>query len=173
MILVFSDSHGRGARISDVLSRYKEINIRPEAILFLGDGLRELDDTEFDGIPFYAVRGNCDFFSIMDGLEVPEERILRFSEYTVIMMHGHKYGVKLGLGAAISRARAAGADILCFGHTHVALERYIPADTEEGKPLYVMNPGSIGEYRSSASFGVIYLSPSGISISHGKYYIEK
>lgn len=173
MILVFSDSHGKGARINDVLSRYEKLNVRPEAILFLGDGLRELENMEFGGIPFYAVRGNCDFFSIIDGLEVPDERILRFSEYTVIMMHGHRYGVKSGYGAAISRAREVGADILCFGHTHVALEKYMPADAEGGKPLYIMNPGSIGEYHSSASFGVIDFSPSGISLSHGLYYPEK
>ena len=38
-ILVFSDSHGRGSRMLEALARQIK---KPDAVIFLGDGLRDL-----------------------------------------------------------------------------------------------------------------------------------
>ena len=57
-----------------------------------------------------------------------------------------KWGVKSGCDAAIARARAAGADILLFGHTHQPLCQQM----EDG--LWVLNPGP-----SRSSYGTILL----------------
>ena len=54
-ILVLSDSHGR----SDNVSRAIEAAGRVDAILFLGDGLRDVEYLSTDA-PIYSVRGNGD-----------------------------------------------------------------------------------------------------------------
>jgi len=56
-ILVISDSHGRRERIEEALARQIK---KPDAIIFLGDGLRDITSAEIGDIPVYAVSGNCD-----------------------------------------------------------------------------------------------------------------
>ena len=64
------------------------------------------------------------------------------------------WGVKSGYDRAFAQARAVGADILLFGHTHQALCRQL----EDG--LWVLNPGS-----SRSTYGLITLDETGISCS--------
>ena len=60
-ILVFSDSHGREGRIKEAIDRQIK---KPDAIIFLGDGLRDIGNIEADGIPILSVSGNCDIGSM-------------------------------------------------------------------------------------------------------------
>ena len=167
-LLVISDSHGRADRVRELASRHKDV----EAILFLGDGIRDLE--LIDSVAtraVCAVRGNCDMFSLfsVEKNEFPEERSLVFGESHILMMHGHTRGVKGGLDNALSYAYSRGADILLFGHTHMPFEKYFPEGSVIGgitleRPMYAFNPGSLGE----SSFGYIEIRGKDILLSHGR-----
>lgn len=165
--LILSDSHRQRRNVESAALRVGNI----DAILFLGDGVTDLGyESAYDGIPVFRVRGNCDIFSVIGIEEPPEELFLTFDEYTVMLTHGHLFGVKSSPDAAAAYAARKGADILLFGHTHEPLEKYFAAGTEIGgvtleKPLYLFNPGSIG---MGGSFGTLSLSQKGILFSHGK-----
>ena len=167
-LLVISDSHGRADRVRELAARSQDA----EAILFLGDGVRDLE--LIDPVPsraVCAVRGNCDMFSLFsrENNEFSEERFLTFENYHILMMHGHTKGVKGGLENALSYAYSRGADILLFGHTHIPLEKYFPVGSVVGgitleRPMYAFNPGSLGE----SSFGYIEIRGKDILFSHGR-----
>ncbi len=167
-LIVISDTHGRRSRIDDVLA----LHARYDWLLFLGDGLRDLGEGAYGGLA--AVRGNCDVFSLFGGIStVPTERVIDADGIKILMMHGHEKGVKSGTERAAAYAAERGADVLLYGHTHVSDERYFPTGTELcgmaiKKPLYVFNPGSLGEPRDGKpSFGVIEIKNRQILLSHG------
>ena len=166
--LVLSDSHG----YSENVRRAIEAAGRVDAIFFLGDGLRDVAYLAEEA-PIYAVRGNCDFFKSIY-FEAPDERMVRIGEYNVMMMHGHTRSVKDTPERAIAAAVGRGADILLFGHTHKMYERRIGAgETVLGatleKPLWVMNPGSVGcPENDGYSFGIVTVRGKDILLSFGK-----
>ena len=163
-ILVVSDTHGRASRLSEILER-----TNADTLLFLGDGLRDLSVVPAS-VAVYAVRGNCDFM----GFDTPDARIEIFDTCRVFMTHGHRYGVKSSLSAAIRAAAERSADVLLYGHTHVPLEKSLPAGyTVDGvtlqKPLLVLCPGSLGDPRDgSPTFGRLMIGKSGILTGLGK-----
>lgn len=168
-LLVLSDSHSRADRVREVIRNHRSA----DTVLFLGDGLRDLDllNPE-DALRVCAVRGNCDGFSVFSD-DLPTERLLRFGNWTVLMMHGHTHDVKSGFDRAVVYAAERGADVLVFGHTHEPIEQYLPEGTTiRGvtltKPLHILNPGSIGKPMGDRpSFGLIDLTEKGIVLSHG------
>lgn len=165
-LLVLSDSHGQRDNIEKAIQRAA----RPEAILFLGDGLRDIDSV-FTEFPVFSVRGNCDFFGA-SSFDEPDERILRFGEYTVMMMHGHTHSVKSGPERAIAYAASKGADILLYGHTHTRHEQYIQKGTTVlgatlKKPIWVLNPGSIGSSYDGYSFGTVTIRQKSVLLGFG------
>ncbi len=170
-LLVVSDIHGRGYRLSELLDTVP----RHDGFLFLGDGLRELETEERRINGLAAVVGNCDRYSYFSAKlgGVSEELILDIDGFRVLMTHGHIYGVKSGYERAIARAEERGADILLCGHTHIPIDKYYPEGTEfEGfslsRPLRVFNPGSLGEPREGApSFGIIEIRNGTALLSHG------
>ena len=169
-LLILSDSHGRPDRIDEALRR-----VKPDGLLFAGDGLRDLTYREIP-CPFWAVAGNCDWIStpliINGGLLEPEtEELVTLEGIRILLIHGHKYGVKSGLGQAVARAVQRDADVLVFGHTHIPLElRLSPdsgrADFSVTKPLTVFNPGSLGD--RNASFGTLTVRGGQILFGHGE-----
>lgn len=145
-ILVVSDSHG------DYYAFKRAVMAQPnaEVIIFLGDGEDQVDKIkiEFPDRMVIAVKGNCDF-----GSTKPTREIITLEGKKILATHGHIYSVKYGYTSAYEAAREENADILLFGHTHLAYTNY-----EDG--LYVMNPGSIsGSY---GSYGWIDITDSGI-----------
>ena len=166
--LILSDSHRSRANVEEAVMKSRGV----DAILFLGDGLGDLGyEPSFMSIPVFSVRGNCDAF--FSG-EVEEELILHFEEYTVMMMHGHRFGVKSSYSAAAAYAASKGADILLFGHTHTPMEKYLAAGEELcgvplKKPLHIFNPGSVGTMSAGhCSFGTMTLDKKGVLFGHGK-----
>ena len=174
-LLVISDSHGRPDAIRAVLSEWKT---RPYALLFLGDGLRDMtliqNDEKYENLTVYAVSGNCDR-SLFFPADEPEVRMVQLGEVRVLMMHGDTFDVKWGLSEAIAYAVKKQADVLLYGHTHVPYERLLPAGerlrdgTVLEKPLLVANPGSLGAPRGSdePSFGVLTVRGNSVLFSHG------
>lgn len=169
-LLVVSDSHGH----VDNLRRAVELNRDADAILHLGDGYNDLKYVSLPDVPVYTVRGNGEDWLTMRANDVPRERLLEFDGVKLLMMHGHTHSVKSGLDGAIGYALELGADVLLFGHTHGALERYIPPGRmAEGKEtersIYVFNPGSIGEPKfGDPSFGIITIRNGQLLFSHGE-----
>lgn len=168
-ILVFSDSHGRYEKIRYALE--KQIK-KPDAVIFLGDGLADWEKIELEGIRFYSVSGNCDRTLFFECSE-PDERTVTVGGLKIMMVHGHKYSVKSGLGQLVFSAIEKGADIVLFGHTHEKLELVFKSGEEcfgriLDKNLYIMNPGSIGDYRSS--WGNIEIDKNRrVLLSHGEH----
>ena len=147
--VVVSDSHGRVQNMRLALRRHQDADV----CFFLGDGLKDLEKVslDFPSIAFLSVAGNCDWYA--DGAE--KEALFVMEGRRVLYLHGHTVGVKGGIGA----------DVLLYGHTHVPYEGCI---TDGEKPLYVMNPGSVGEtFDGKAHYGILDVRDNGILLSHG------
>ena len=169
--LVLSDTHGNDYLLRRVLAA----NTAVDGVLFLGDGLDELEELSLTpGIPpIFAVRGNCD--SDFSPLRRPreEELLLTFAGHRLLLLHGHTVSVKLSEGGLAARARALAADIVLYGHTHIPKESYRPA--REGGPLWLFNPGSLGRpHDCRPSFGRLMLDDRGhVLFSHGVWEEKK
>lgn len=150
-ILVLSDSHGMPSRILDAVEAHPEA----EALIFLGDGERDLDTVEnyYHSLPnVIKVAGNCDFSS-----SLPLLRVVTLSGKKIYCTHGHAEHVKYGTDELLLRARQEGADIVLYGHTHTGVTCY-----DDG--LYIMNPGSIRD----GHYGMIDIVPGGIMLNEAK-----
>ncbi len=148
--IVFSDSHGSYDVIETIMERHKD---NADIFIFLGDGEREMEliTYVYSDKKIYYVAGNCDW-----GTDKPDYDIIDFGGKKILFTHGHRFGVKSGLGALKVYARKVGADIALYGHTHIAYTEY-----EDG--LYIMNPGSCGKPREGApSYGVVDITEAGI-----------
>lgn len=143
---MLSDSHGKSLPIINAIEKTK-----PDAVIFLGDGVVQADKiSQSYGIPFYLVKGNCDYGDYQD------MQLIELSGKRLFICHGHKYGVKGGYGTITAAAKKYGADIALFGHTHIPYEHY-----ENG--LYLLNPGSCGSPRGGRpTCGIIDISDGAV-----------
>lgn len=144
-ILVVSDTHG------DFYTLMRAVKAQPDAevIVHCGDGdeqVQLLKETYKDKM-IVGVRGNCDWNSFL-----PSKETLNILGKKIFITHGHLYDAKVGLYKIMCAAREEGADILLYGHTHIAMNTY-----EDG--LYVMNPGTCHGY--IASYGVLEITENG------------
>ena len=149
-ILVLSDSH---AGLS--FMRYCISKVKPDHVVHLGD---HFDDgaamaEEYSHIRFHQVPGNCDRYRY-DPWQV-DVLCYEIGNVRFYMTHGHKHGVKSGLGHLLLDARKSGAQAVLFGHTHAAYCQ------QELDGLWVLNPGSCRGYGGSA--GVIEVQQGKIS----------
>ncbi len=174
-ILILSDSHGHRALVREAVDR-----VRPDALLFAGDGLRDLAAVDDLPCPLYAVCGNCDLappplpcVNASAAGEMEEESLFELDGIRILLMHGHRLGVKNGYMPAILHAAKVGADVLIFGHTHEPMEKCLRPDdggfgTELGlsKPLWVFNPGSLGD--RPHSFGTLTVRRGQLLFGHGR-----
>jgi len=131
-ICVCSDSHGNPEGLARMISSEK-----PDAILYLGDGMRDWQRvTVPEGVFFAAVAGNCDL--LYDGppfLETPF-RVVELLGRRFYLCHGHQEQVKLGFDGIRKAVERNGCDIGLYGHTHMA-----DANVLDGR-LY-LNPGAL------------------------------
>lgn len=140
-ILVFSDSHSARS-----FMRLCVEVVKPDAVIHLGDHYDdgEVLKEEYPGLRIYQVPGNCDRYRV-PGF-VPEILIQPVFGVSMYMTHGHKHGVKMGIGALTRDARLCKCAIALYGHTHV------PDCHREEDGLWVLNPGAAG---NGGSAGVI------------------
>lgn len=163
--LVASDTHGRADLLLEAFRRAK-----PDGVLFLGDGLRDLNVLP-DTATLRAVRGNCDWTAREDA---PPVRVEEIAGYRIFLTHGHLQGVKLSLDSAIESAAATGADVLLHGHTHVPFEKIYDTGCKIGntvlqKPLLAVCPGSLGQpLDGHPSFATLTLAEGGVLAGFGK-----
>ncbi len=163
--LCFSDSHGSSLYIEKALSLHRDA----EVVFFLGDGLSDIErcSLNYPNTAFLAVRGNCDFSSLMAGREVSKTDEISIMGKHIVYTHGDLYGVKYGDGGLLRIAEVKSADVILYGHTHIPSEKYIATDRGG---VYLFNPGSIGlSYGNSPSYGIMDITESGICFSHGSF----
>ena len=133
--IIFSDSHGNRAGMQQVLSHQVK---SPDAVFFLGDGLRDFDALDTANASLYRVTGNCDWFSPLgDGKNPPTECLTALLGHTILLTHGHKFSVKSGEEHLLRHALAAGADISCCSGIRT-VRRCVPflrARSSSGKRL--------------------------------------
>ncbi len=148
--IVFSDSHGNYDAMEKIFERHKD---NADVFIFLGDGERELELIEYvySEKKIYSVAGNCDW-----GSDKPDYDIISFGGKNLFITHGSRFGVKENLNILKIYARKNNADIVLFGHTHIAMTEY-----DDG--LYLMNPGSCARPREGLpSYGVLDITEAGI-----------
>ena len=141
-----ADSHGDRQAIERVLTR---CDGHIDMFVFLGDGLRDAQGALelFPALPRVVVRGNCDMLA---SAGFPEEMKFEADGVTFLAMHGHRFGVKGGLGEAAAHAAQNGANVLLYGHTHIKDDRLI--ETADGA-VRAINPGSAG--RGERTFALV------------------
>lgn len=138
-ILVLSDSHSAMS-----FMRLCVDAVKPDYLIHLGD---HYDDGEalaetYTHIPMAQVPGNCDRYRCDPSL--PEILIPRIGGINIYMTHGHRHKVKQFLHLLLRDAKASRADVVLYGHTHVA-NCYQDPDG-----MWILNPGSCGYFGGSA-----------------------
>ena len=97
------------------------------------------------------VSGNCDF-----GSDTKSSDLVKLSGKNILITHGHTYYVKHSLSELKTAARVCLANVVLYGHTHVA-------HTEYDGGLYIMNPGSLSIPRQGGpTYGILDITSQGI-----------
>lgn len=123
-VVIMSDSHGLTREIVQIKEREQA-----DYVIHCGDSELEETATELEGV--LTVAGNCDYYGTF-----PTEQKKVINDVTFLVVHGHLHNVKMNLMNLAYRAEEENADIICFGHSHIA-----GAEKVENK-LFI-NPGSI------------------------------
>lgn len=128
-ILVVSDSHGR---LKSLIEKIIEIGYEDiDAIIHLGDYIEDAYRLkEIFGKKLYKVAGNGDLYS---GCNF--EKLIEINGNRLFLTHGHEYGLINNLNKLYYRALELEADIVLYGHTHLALNL-------EKDGILFLNPGS-------------------------------
>lgn len=141
-ILVMSDLHGAISNAESAIEKENDA----KAVIFLGDGLKSAEELSYiyNDRRFYMVAGNCDGLISFE----PATRIIEISGKKLLITHGHPFGVKQSLRMLKERAKLEGVSLALYGHTHIADIR-----NEDG--IFFVNPGTLSERGSFASYAVI------------------
>jgi len=153
-----SDTHGYIFNARQVIDRNPDI----EMVLHLGDYCRDAVQLSqlYSNIKFEYVYGNSDI-----GIEdICAEKTIEIEDKKIFMTHGHKYSVKWGYNRILAQAEKENAEVILFGHTHIAV-------IDDAKNILVVNPGSISESRSNKPESYAILDISKDNIKTGIFYI--
>lgn len=123
-ILIMSDSHGLREEIEMIKTRHQLTSM-----IHCGDSELSANDPVLSNM--IKVKGNCDF-----GTDFVNNQIVDIKEVPFFITHGHLYDVRTSLLPLSYRAAEVDAEIVCFGHTHVA-------GAEKINNQLFINPGSI------------------------------
>lgn len=121
---IISDSHGK----KDMLLCLKEKIGKVDAWVHLGDFA---DDSKLlEGVPVYAVKGNCDFTS-----KYESEQVITLGGVRIFITHGNRYSPQYDRSALMYRAEELNCSVVLYGHTHTA-------SVEINGGVLAVNPGS-------------------------------
>ena len=139
-IMVISDTHHRLEHITKVLDNIQQFDM----IIHLGDNVADAKNLErlYPDKEVVAVQGNTDMPTPYASVEIFRE----IEGVSILMTHGHLYGVKTGTDRIFYRGKELGAKAVLFGHTH------IPLCVKE-EEIYLLNPG--GHNYPERSIGII------------------
>lgn len=128
-VLVMSDTHGD----AEIIERVKSFHPDVDAVIHCGDSELPYDHPYLEGVE--RVAGNCDH-----DINYLDEILFRVGDERIYVTHGHLYDVKNSVLRLTYRAQEIGANIVCFGHSHI-----LGAELIDGT-LFV-NPGSLKKPR--------------------------
>lgn len=125
-VLIISDSHGETEVLEAIAKRHAhEVN----AMIHCGDSELSVDHAALRNM--VVVRGNCDWKA-----DFPNDRLEKIGTWSFFITHGHLYSVKTTLMNLKYKAEETNANIVCFGHSHIA-------GAEMVDNVLFINPGSI------------------------------
>ncbi len=127
-VLIVSDSHGLTKELIELKNKYRT---EVETMIHCGDSEFEAHSEAMS--EYIAVRGNCDFDSNFGNDQLVSSKSNGLAFYVT---HGHIYNVKMTLMNLRYRAEEIGANVVCFGHSHIAGAELIDN-------MLFINPGSI------------------------------
>ncbi|WP_066194509.1 MULTISPECIES: metallophosphoesterase family protein [Gracilibacillus] len=131
-VLIISDSHGWTDELVHIQERHRS---EVDAMIHCGDSELMRSSDELAG--FESVQGNMDLDS-----NLPEDIEVKVGKLHFFVTHGHLYNIKATLMTVAYRAEEVGANVVCFGHSHVA-------GAEKIENQLFINPGSIKQPRSA------------------------
>ncbi|CAG9619541.1 metallophosphoesterase family protein [Sutcliffiella rhizosphaerae] len=154
-VLVVSDNHGEAEILKQLKARHKE---EVDHFIHCGDSELTFSDEAMNG--YHGVRGNCDLDT-----SYPETLTKELSGHKLFVTHGHLHQIKSSLLPLKYAAEEAGANIACFGHSHIAGAEYMDN-------ILFVNPGSISLPRMTTdkSYAIIELKDKMFFVH---YYNEK
>jgi putative phosphoesterase len=149
--VLVADTHGNSVT---QLAREIENRTKPDLLIFAGDYYRDaLALGRKLSVPTKAVAGNC------DSIKGLQEETFDLVGVRILLTHGHSYRVKTTLLPLKLRAAEVRADVVVFGHTHVA-------GCEQVDGVWFINPGSPSFPRNhQKTFGVLEISGNGVKPS--------
>lgn len=152
-IIVVSDNHGLRKPLEYLQHKYEDA----DAFIHCGDIC--LPNDEFPR--FITVSGNNDYY------DYPYERVVNDGGHKILVVHGHLFGYMKRTEKMIKRAKEAGCDIVCYGHTHVF-------DFHEEQGIVFLNPGSIFRSRNGEppSYAIMTIAADGVVRARQIYYRE-
>jgi len=127
LIGVISDTHRYKWVIEEAVKKLAGCDL----LIHLGDNVQDVLEIEkyFKG-RIINVKGNCDLSTAL-----PSERTEIIDNKKYFITHGHRYEVKHTLSRLKEKAVEVGADVVLYGHTHIAGIAF-----EDG--IWLINPGS-------------------------------
>jgi hypothetical protein len=157
-IIVLSDSHGDVANMVSVIER--EI---PDLVLHLGDHYADAEELTwaYPELTIYKVPGNCDWHC-----HAANEQKVTIEGVSMLLCHGHEYGVKYGLSDLAWHAHEAGVTYALFGHTH-------QAHSEKRNGVWLCNPGSCSSMSAHPTYGVLDVEDGTARFSIRSVYEEE
>lgn len=148
IIAAVADTHGKVDIIAAALRKLK-----PDYLLFAGDFYRDGKYLSRElKLPARMVSGNCDVDH-----RSQEEAIVTLLNKRILLVHGHRYGVKRNYNRLFYRAQELNVDAVVFGHTHSTF-------CEKIEGLWMINPGSAARNRLEdyASYALIEIDEKGL-----------
>lgn len=126
-ILITSDIHGDYESLVKIRNKY------PNHI-HLNAGDIVMNKSKYEGLIDVIVKGNCDF-----DFKMQDAQVFILNDLKILLVHGHRQGVKRGLDRLVSLAKTFDVDICIYGHTHE-----MKIDKIDG--ITFINPGSLRDY---------------------------
>ncbi|MGM9988598.1 MAG: metallophosphoesterase family protein [Bacillaceae bacterium] len=148
-VLVVSDSHGSTKELIQLKERH---GAQMDYMIHCGDSELTLDDEALKG--FQVVRGNCDY---QGGFQ--HDVIIDANDVRFFVTHGHLYNIKSNLSTIYYKALEVGANIVCFGHSHI-----LGAELVEG--ILFLNPGSIllPRLRREKTYAILHIEGKEVTV---------
>jgi putative phosphoesterase len=99
-----------------------------------------------------ALKGNCDY-----GVNADEEKVLEIGDHKILLLHGHRCGVKINKMQLFYKAFKMDCEAVLYGHTHIPFYA-------KHEDIILFNPGSISLPRGGCepSYGILYVDEKGI-----------
>lgn len=130
--LIVSDNHGNLEVLEELVNLYEE-----EIDLWLHCGDSEFMTSNKIWDYFQTVKGNMDI-----DYSLPAYHEELFDNEKILLVHGHQQRVGFTLDYLNELAKEKRADLVFYGHTHIA-------KVDQIKDKYFINPGSIAQPRGN------------------------